>query len=774
MSFTDKHLLHTFFPFLKWWHRVTLDGLKSDGIAGLTGALLVLPQAVAFATIAGLPPEYGLYAALVPTIIAALFGSSWHLVSGPTTALSIVVFASVSLYAAPGSPEYIGMVLTLTFLAGVFQLLMGLAKMGTLVNFISHTVVIGFTAGAALIIAASQVRSFFGLNIERGTPAYEVMRQLLIQIGDLNPYITSVAVVSLIAGVLARRYFRAIPYMIVSMVVGGLLAALLNMLFGEAVTHIKTVGALAAHLPPLSLPDFSLPALQNTFFPALAVTVLGLTEAVSISRSIAMKSEQHISGNQEFIGQGLSNLVGSFFSGYVSSGSFNRSGANYDAGARTPLAAVFSSLFLLLVLFLVAPLAAYLPIPAMAAVLFLVAWNLIDFHHIALIFRAHREEAVVLGVSFLGTVIDLEKGIFFGIITSLLFYLYRTSKPAIRALVPDAMDWNNPRRKFVVEMAAEPECPQLKLLRIEGSIFFGAVDHIQQTFATLDEQSPGQKHLLLFSKGINTIDLAGAELLAREAQRRRKQGGALYLCGVREAACDMLKKGGYQLDIGADRVFAHKPDAIAAIYPRLDPDICRACPIRMFRECRERLPGGEARLAHDIEQFASQWNDPGAFAGPRLTAIVARGGDDGMTALAGGLRLPKHAPRIEAIGAVEELDGQLGVLLDASLPIQPRALLLEVQRDLLSLEMELMHPEAPQLHEEALLRLDQAMTHWQAALPMPFKLAGPVLAQLQVCRSVCRRAERRISALAAQEPLSPQLGRYLNRLAALLKVLRSG
>lgn len=763
--------LYQFLPFLKWQHRVNRNNIKADGIAGLTGALIVLPQAVAFATIAGLPPEYGIYAAMVPTIIAALFGSSWHLVSGPTTAISIVVFASVSPYAEPGSPEFISMVLTLTFLTGLFQLIMGLAKMGALVNFISHTVVIGFTAGAALLIAASQVKNFFGLEIARGEPAYEVVRQLLIQIGNINPYIFGVAVVSLIAGLLSRKYLKQIPYMIVAMVVGGVVAAILDNQFGNDVTQIKTVGALTASLPPLSFPDFSLGTLKNTFFSALAVTVLALTEAVSISRSIAIKSEQHINGNQEFIGQGLSNILGSFFSAYASSGSFNRSGVNYESGARSPLAAVFSSLFLLLILFLVAPLAAHLPIPAMAAVLFLVAWNLIDFHHIGAILKAHRDEAVVLGVSFFGTVIDLEKGIFIGIVTSLIFYLSRTSKPAVRSLVPDARDKDNPRRKFIAETGAEPVCPQLKMMRLEGSIFYGAVDHIQQTFVAVDELVPSQKRLLLFSKGINTIDLAGAEMLAREAQRRRKLGGALYLCGVRDATCNMLKKGGYEADIGAENVFSLKPEAITAIYEHLDTEICRNCKSRIFRECQNTLPNGEARPPDEVVPIPDL---PYTDYLP-VYEIVARSGDDGSTGLADGSRLRKHAPRIESIGTVDELSSQIGVLVDTAMPEEHRVMLREIQHDLFNLGAELAWPAVAQVEAEHLLKLDQYLAILNAGLPglTEFVLPGgvPAAAQAHVCRSVCRRAERCLTKLAEQESLSPALMQYLNRLSELLFVL---
>jgi SulP family sulfate permease len=196
--------LRRFLPFLLWWPRVTRGTLRADLLAGFSGALIVLPQGVAFATIAGLPPQYGLYAAMAPAVIAALFGSSWHLVSGPTTAISIAVFAALSHQALPGSAEYIRLALTLTFLVGVFQLALGLARMGALVNFISHSVVIGFTAGAAILIAASQVRSFFGIDIPRGTPFYEIARLLVVRAGDINPWVAGIGLVTL-----ARASFRA-------------------------------------------------------------------------------------------------------------------------------------------------------------------------------------------------------------------------------------------------------------------------------------------------------------------------------------------------------------------------------------------------------------------------------------------------------------------------------------------------------------------------------------------------------------------------------------
>ncbi|MFZ2162727.1 MAG: SulP family inorganic anion transporter [Sideroxyarcus sp.] len=575
--------LHKVFPFLRWWPMLDKQTTRADLIAGLTGAIIVLPQGVAFATIAGLPPEYGLYAAMVPAIIGALFGSSWHLVSGPTTAISIVVFATVSPLAEPGSAEFISLVLTLTFLTGVFQLIMGLARMGVLVNFISHTVVIGFTAGAAVLIAASQIKNFFGINIPRGSHFYEIIHQLALQVGDINPYVVSVALVTLVTGILVKKFWPWIPYMIAAMLVGSFFALGLNGYFGNDVTHIMTVGALPAHLPPFSMPDLSLEMIAKMAPSALAVTMLALTEAVSIARAVAVRSEQRIDGNQEFVGQGLSNIFGSLFSGYASSGSFNRSGLNYAAGARTPLAAVFSAIFLAATLLLVAPLAAYLPIPAMAAILFLVAWGLIDFHHIHSIYHTSRAETAVLVTTLLSTLfVELEFAIYVGVMLSLMLYLARTSQPSVVPVVPSAEEG----AYHFEDAKGHTECPQFSMVRINGSIFFGAVDHVQRSLLQIDEINPQQKNVLIVGSGINFVDVAGAEMLAQEAKRRRKMGGGLYFYRLKEPVYNFLKQGHYLKDIGMDHIFPAKSNVIQAIHNTLDPEICRNCKAGIFKECR--------------------------------------------------------------------------------------------------------------------------------------------------------------------------------------------
>ena len=570
-------------PFLDWWPRVDRTSLRADLMAGLIGAAVVLPQGVAFATLAGMPPEYGLYCAMLPTVVAALWGASWHAVSGPTNAVSLVVFATVSTLAEPGSPHYVQLVLTLAFMSGVMMLALGVLRLGVLVNFISHTVVVGFTAGAGLLIVGAQLRNFFGVEIAPNLSFLRTVEAFWLQIASVQPYVLLVAVATLAAGVFARRYLKWLPYMIAAMLVGTALAAGLNYFLGAERTGIRTLGALPGALPPLSHPDFTLENLRRLLAIAVAITVLGLTEAVSIGRAIALKSGQRIDGNQEFIGQGLANIVASFFSGYPVSASFNRSGLNFEAGARTPLAAVFSAVFLLTIVIGVSPLVAYLPIASMAAILYLVAWGLIDFASIRTILRASRTEAAVLAFTFIATLLlELEFAILVGITLSLVVYLNRTSHPGLRSLVPDP---RHAARKITEMEPGLCECPQLKIIGIDGSIYFGAVNHIGSNLDRVRAANPTQRHLLLIAKSINFIDVAGVDLLAYEAEQRNKMGGVLYLYGLQPAVRDMLERSGNIDRIGRSNVFACKRDAIARAVASLDRAVCLNCRARIFEEC---------------------------------------------------------------------------------------------------------------------------------------------------------------------------------------------
>jgi SulP family sulfate permease len=339
-------------------------------------------------------------------------------------------------------------------------------------------------------------------------------------------------------------------------------------------------------LPPLSAPDFSLDTIRHLAPSALAVTLFALTEAVSIGRSLAARTGDRVDGNQEFIGQGLSNIAGSFFSGYVATGSFNRSALNFQSGARTPLAAAFAGLLLMVIVLLVAPLAAYLPNAAMAGILFLVAWGLLDFKEIRHILTSSRRETAILAVTFLSALfLELEVAIFAGILLSLVLYLERVSHPRVISPVPDpAAD-----KRALSDRPHLMRCPQLRLLRIDGSLFFGSVNYIEDVFDRLHDAFPDQKHLAIIAEGINFADIAGGSILVKEAQRRKKEGGALYLIHVKKGLWEALDKDGSLDAIGPEHVFASKKAAIRGIYHQLDKERCRQCESRIFEECREEF-----------------------------------------------------------------------------------------------------------------------------------------------------------------------------------------
>ncbi len=572
--------LETIFPFLAWFKLVTKESIKDDFFAGLTGAVIVLPQGIAFATIAGLPPEYGLYTAMVTPIIAALFGSSRHLVSGPTTAISIVVFSAISHHAEPGTTEFVMLALTLTFLAGVYQLGFGLARLGSLVNFVSHTVVIGFTAGAAILIATSQMKHITAITIPKGESFVHTWVDLFQGVADINIFVFSIAAITLFIAIVAKKLLPKSPYLLVGMVGGSVMALFLK----DYSDGIKLVGEIPAQLPPLSSPEFSIETIKMLAPEAFAVALLGLIEAVSISRAVATKSNQRIDANQEFIGQGLSNIVGSFFSSYAGSGSFTRSGINYDAGAKTPISAIFAAILLMIIVLLIAPLTAYLPIAAMGGIILLVAYNLVDFHHIKQTLTFSKTESSILLTTFFATLfLELEFAIYLGVLLSLVLFLAKTSTPSIPTLSVD--DSDDKRKLINIQKKPIKQCPQLKIIRIDMSIYFGSINHIQKRISQIVENERIY-HILIIASGINFIDLAGAEALVSENNRLKKENGGLYFVGLKSSVYEFAAKSCFVKKIGNHHFFDTKGQAINSIYKRLDRSVCLTCNALIFNECK--------------------------------------------------------------------------------------------------------------------------------------------------------------------------------------------
>lgn len=572
--------LKKLFPFLTWLPLVK-QTWKDDFIAGITGTIIVIPQAVAFAMIAGLPPVYGFYTAMISPIIAAIFGSSYHLISGPTTTGSIVLFAVISKFITPESDleAFISLAILLSFMTGVIKLLMGVAKMGKLVNFVSYSVVIGFSAGAGVLIGFKQLKHVFGIDVPQGSSFYQIIAYIVSHIEDTNIYVFIVAIGTLLLAILIKKikYISRLN-MLLAMILGSLLALFL----GRFTQGIETIGHVPSNLPPFKIPDFNFENMRMLTSGAITLALIGLVEAVSISRVIALQSQQKLNNNQEFISQGLSNIVSSFFSSYVSSGSFSRSGVNYQAGARTPLSAIISAIGLVIVVLFFATYASYLAKPAMGGIILLVGYNLINFHHIKQIIKSSKREFVVLAFTLLGTLfLELDIALFLGILISLFFYLEKTSNPNI------AVFGKNYQDKFIniIRDETSKECPQLKMIRVDGSIYFGAVEGISNYFSDLYKEDK-QQHLLILSNGINFIDVAGAEWLTQEVLKWQKRGGGIYFVGLKLISQDILKNGGFLDKIGEENFFKNKNTAVSTIFKKLDKNICQNCDIKLFDECK--------------------------------------------------------------------------------------------------------------------------------------------------------------------------------------------
>lgn len=565
-----------------WVLGVDAASTRSDLLAGLIGALLVLPQGIAFAALVGVPPAMGLATAALPCAVAALAGSSRHMVTGPTNATSLALGAMLLPLAAGATldiPRLVALAIVVTLLVGLMQLALGFARLGTLANFISPSVMLGFTTGAAALIAWYAIAGMMGAT-GRQTPV-----QLLQQQAQQWPPL-AVSGLTLVVAFITRKLGGQRIALPLALLAGGLLGAWL-----EKQGH----PALRLGTPPSATGQWQWPAIELSLLPqllpmALALTIIALGQSMSIAKVMAARTGQLLDANRECRGQGLANLIGAFGGCFVACGSLNRSMPNLEAGARTPLAAASSALWLLLLVALAGPLLAWIPLPGVGALLLLTAASLLDVSVWRRLWQRDRQETGIALATLAGTlVLRLEIAVLAGVMLSLVAYLYRTSRPAMRTM---GFDRQSHGRPFVVlddaGPNALPECPQLKLLRMEGSVWFGAVPHVADHLRHL--RSLPQRHLLVMSKSMNFIDLAAADMWEDERVTRRADGGDLYFHRPRPPVMATWQSIGFIGRLGRDHVFADKRSAIAHIVPLLDDGICANCSVRLFEECSER-PG---------------------------------------------------------------------------------------------------------------------------------------------------------------------------------------
>ncbi len=549
-----------------WVEETNAQSLRADAMAGLLGAVLTLPQGIAFAALAGLPPAWGLYASIVPCIVAALAGSSRHALSGPTNAVSLALAAMLAPLAAVGSPEYLKLALVATFGVGLIQTAVALLRLGQVANFISPSVMLGFTSGAAVLIAWHAA-----VSVARDAAA------------------AGLALGTLLLVLLLRQVWRRGPFMLAALVAASAAAWALARFAGQP---FEFVGRLPQAWPEFRLPPLAWGDVQRLTGISFALTVIALGQSIAIAKALAARTGHPLDVNRECLGQGLSNLAGSFFSCFVVSGSLNRSLPNLEAGARTPMAGVFAGLLVLVIALAAAPLIAWVPMAAVAGLLLWVAWSLIDTERWRHLAGQDRAETAVAAATFAATLaLPLQEAVLGGVGLSLVFYLMRTSRPALRTMAFAAGPAGDAARPMQVsDDHALPECPQLKLLRMEGSVYFGAVAHVSERLQDLRDEPTPQRHLLVMAKSMNFVDYAGATLWEEEHLRRLALGGDLYFHRPRPEVVATFERRGFLQKLGPGHVFDDKRSAIATIVPRLDPGVCARCKARVFEECAQQ-PG---------------------------------------------------------------------------------------------------------------------------------------------------------------------------------------
>ncbi|WP_423225027.1 SulP family inorganic anion transporter [Candidatus Amarolinea aalborgensis] len=568
------HLLRTY----------RLANLQPDMLAGLTIAVVLLPQAIVFSLLAGLPPQMGIYTAVAAGIVGALWGSSSHLNTGPTNSASVLVLSILAPLAAPGTPPFMAAAGMLAVMAGILRIAMGLARLGILVNFVSDSVIVGFTAGAGVLVAVGEVRHLLRLDFS-ASGLLDNLVKLAQTVSQAHPASMALGLgaAGLILGL--KRLDRRLPGPLIALLMAGAAVALFNL----AANGVKIIGQMPGGFPPLArLPLLDLDLIGHLSTGALAIAAIGLVEATSIARSIASQSGERLNSNQEFVGQGMANIAAGLFSGYPASGSFNRSALNLEAKARSPMSNVFGSLFVLIATLALGPLVAFVPRAALAGVLIVGAYGMIDRKEMQRIWRGARGDTLIMIVTLSATLLlPLQFAVLSGILMSLAYYLLKTSMPQVRSVVPDE------HFRHWIFQPDKPVCPQLGVVDILGDLYFGAASHIEESVRALQAQHPTQRYLMLRMQSVDHCDISGIHALESILRLYRERGGDVYFTRVRESVLKLMKSTAFFRDVGADHFLGEDNAVEHLFYHVLDPAICiYESDVRVFREC-QNLPRPE-------------------------------------------------------------------------------------------------------------------------------------------------------------------------------------
>lgn len=554
--YSHSNEMKKYFPFLEWIRPYDKKNLNGDLSAGLTVGVMLIPQGMAYAMLAGLPPIYGLYASTIPLFIYAILGTSRQLAVGPVAMVALLISSGVGAIAPLGSEEFVSLAILLALMVGVIQFAMGALRLGFLVNFLSHPVISGFTSAAAIIIAFSQLKHLLGLNIPRGK-VHETLISVVENIGEINQPTFFLGLGAIAILVAIKKWYKRLPGPILVVVLGTLAVYFLG-LQEQGVRIIKEV--------PSGLPSFSLPLINGdnllSLLPiAFTISFIGFLESFAVGKVIQAKHKNYeISANQELLALGVANIVGAFFKAFPVMGGFGRSAVNDQAGAKTGLAAVISASMILLALLFLTPYFYYLPNAILAAIIIVAVYGLIDFKEAKHLWKHDKKDLAVFMTTALGTlIIGIEEGILIGVLLSLGLLIFKASYPHMAELgrVPGSTEFRNIERFSDLETYRD-----ILIIRFDAQLFFANANSLKNYIQQKLAKKTATQHLILDCRTISNLDSSAVHTLHDLVQDLKNKGIQLYLVGVIGPVRDILRLNGLLHDEHPERFYLSTDDAV--------------------------------------------------------------------------------------------------------------------------------------------------------------------------------------------------------------------
>lgn len=540
--------LSRLFPILSWLKSYERDTFRGDLTAGLTVAVMLIPQGMAYAMIAGLPPVMGLYSVLIPLFLYAVMGTSRQLAVGPVAMVSLLVATGVGALAQKGSASYIELAILLALMVGLIQFSMGLFRLGFVVNFLSHPVISGFTSAAALIIGLSQVKHLLGVSIPRSSHIHVTLMNIFQKIGSIHIGTMVIGLLGIVLLVTLKKWKPMFPGALLVVVLGTLIV----WIFRLDQHGVAIVGAVPAGLPDFRMPVFSWAKMKSLWPMAITISMVGFMESISVAKAFAARERYHVDANQELLALGAANLGGAFFQSYPVTGGFSRTAVNAQAGAKTTLASIFSAILVAIALLFLTPLFTFLPKALLASIVLVAVFGLIDAKEPIRLWSIKKSDALLLGLSFFVTLfVGIEQGILAGMFASLIVFIYRSTRPhtAVLGRLPGTDIYRNVKRFSEAELI-----PHTTILRFDASFYFANVSFFRDRIAKLLEEQEEELHtLILDMSGINDMDSSAEEAIHELIRELEGSDITLFLAQTKGPVRDVLKASGVYEQLGEER-----------------------------------------------------------------------------------------------------------------------------------------------------------------------------------------------------------------------------